>query len=382
MYLSSAIFTCFLASTQAAAEEANPPVIQDYKGAKEFFKKVEQWQGLKKLPAAPEELSFRFIPKAISGQRTRSVPVKGSDQEHYLYIREVGYDPGDKSLGIGLVIYDVNQGGRILAVNAYIPASPEQAEAVQRSWEDYSLIAELAATLSSVPEPKTPSDTRLEFYGKWRAPRLRLLSSEREILSAQAAVRDGAFLSPHHKPAKMRQKLSMKSVFEIEAEDMNGLIYFSDWERHEKGWYGRELRYAAGTGIAVIHEKNMGAIAVHRFDRPLPAGIYRVQLDPHKGSARWADTIVEVELADARRAVTWFNSSREKDSFSCAPLTTSKPAPVLRIRAIQCGSGGINSVPEMKEPTIMLDTLRIMRLEWSDDDGEQQLEKDLEDASE
>ena len=86
-------------------------------------------------------------------------------------------------------------------------------------------------------------------------------------------------------------------------------------------------------------------------------------------------------MADAKKATTWFNSSRETDSYSGSPLKITKPAQELRIRAIQCASGGINSVPEMKEPTIMLDSLRIVRLVWSEDGGEEQLEKDLEDAS-
>ena len=384
MHLSPVIFAfCFASlAARSVAEEANPPAVHPYKASKDLFTKVGRWQGLRKLPVGPQELTFRFIPKAIARQRARSIPKKGSDFEQYLYIRELGYDPGEKSLGIGLVIFDLNRGIQTLALNAHIPATPEQAAAVQRSWEEFSLIAEFTGTLLSVPEPKTHTDGSLEFYGRWRAPRLRLLSDDEEVLSGGATLRDGAFLSPHYRPAKMRDKLLRRNVLEIEAEEMNGLIYFSDWERAEKGWYGRELKEAGGTGIAVIHEKNMNAIAIHRFDEPLPAGSYRILLDPHKGSTRWADTIVEVELANARRAITWFNSSRERDSYSGAPLTTLKPAQALRIRAIQCGSGGINSVPEMKEPTIMLDSLRIIRLEWAEDDGEQLLEKDLEDASE
>ena len=248
------------------AERAESPVVHPYEASKDLFTKVGQWQGLKQLPGGPKALSFRFVPRDIARQRARSIPRKGSDFEQYLYIRELGYDPGEKSLGIGLVIFDLNRGSQTLALNAHIPATPEQDAALQRSWEEFSLIAEFTGTLSSVPEPKAHADGCLEFYGHWRAPSLRLLSDDQEIHSGAAALRDGAFLSPHYRPAKMRDKLRQKSVLEIQAEDLSGLIYFSDWERHEIGWYGRELKETGGTGIAAIHEKNMNAVAVHRFD--------------------------------------------------------------------------------------------------------------------
>ena len=315
---------------------------------------------------------MQFIPKNLGLQRAFSLPGAAANKitHTYLYVDNVGYDPETKSLGIVLVVFreDVGDSALVLGFTVYLQAGAEVASDVARALEDTSLVVELDGTLASGQcrrEVETGGGTKC--YPAWQSAEVKFKSMNTAIISGRATLRDALSLESNCLPVKKMKKLVTATVLAIEAEEMSSLIWFSDFERDATGWYALELYTSASADhVAVVHGKNMGAVATHTFAKPLPPGTYRVHLDPHKGSSRWDDNILEVTLGDASGRVTWMYSTRGDDLFTCHPLVTKVPAGKLEIKAVKCGGGGVNTVPEMPEPTIMLDTIRIDRIEWQD----------------
>ncbi|HNQ35214.1 MAG TPA: hypothetical protein PKN80_04035 [bacterium] len=194
------------------------------------------------------------------------------------------------------------------------------------------------------------------------SPRVKLLAGERPLLAERAA----RLLRPEELPAagsglSSGAPIKETAVLEMEAEAVEGLKFYADWEPDLDGWYAREItRGVSGKGLAVVSARNTGASFTLRLPQPLPAGLYRVQVQPHYNSARFRDNILEVRLGRETARLGWFYVS---DWPSTPVIEAAGPVSEVVIKAVQVGGGGLNAAPEWPELVILLDKIRITRVE-------------------
>ena len=309
---------------------------------------------------ANARVEFSLSPLSLQKQvfhKVRRQPI----WHHFLYMERAAFAERTGELCIDATLYRLVSQDKSWSVSAPF-AFKTDAAAARRICAAADLLAldiRAAGTVKSFrAEGPEPDSRRVEFAdltvdvlvdGKsvYKGPARSI--PIRDVPGPDAPIRAGA------------TRIAERTVLEMEAEDASGLIYYADWERDETGWYGREItRDVSGTGMAVVHARNIGAVLTHRLVRPLPPGRYRVDVAPCYAGARLREFIVDADLAGARGRVAWFLAERGGEWMKGRSFVTGAPATELRIIAVQSGGGGINAAPEMRDMVIMLDRIRIV----------------------
>jgi len=85
-------------------------------------------------------------------------------------------------------------------------------------------------------------------------------------------------------------------------------------------------------------------------------------VEAHYTGGRLRTHAIEVGLGDAATRVAWFYG-KQKTWMKSPAFRLARAADTLTVKAIQAGGGGVNAAPEMQEMVIMLDRIRVVRIE-------------------
>ncbi len=369
------VFFCLaLGLTARAAPGELPALYTNYPEVAELYAAMQDTVTNATAPAPTGQLTLRFVPAALAEQRAHVRREENKVSKRFLSLQHLGYDAAAARLACVLSILEIGrpedkkQSWFGLTVMGGVTAA--QAEEIACAEQEQSLKLVFKAQLVSLKTEAQQEGKIRRQYLKWRDARIAFRRGDRELAAADAVVSNLAALPAGFEPLEPKKEMTRATVLDLEAEDLNGLIYFSDWEREQKGWYGKELNFAGGGGIAAVHLKNVGAVARHRFPAPLPPGTYLVYLDPFANTAFWGETAVEVRLGNAGGIIAWVRAEKLADQYSCEPLCVTQPVQELQLKALQCQGGGANAAPVMEEPVILLDKLRVERIEWREAEGQ------------
>lgn len=304
-----------------------------------------------------QEMAFTFKDKRIQQQRFRKTPRRDVWQ-NFLFFSPAVYCPASGEVFFNAVIYENTDSRAALLIKSpfAINADEKLGREVIRLSDRYALDVVLTGTVQGAN--KNPDKS----YSLVLSNPTACLISEGKVLLTQPVRLVRTEELPHPGAGLATgQKHTETSVLEIEAEEAGSLQWYADWERDLPGWYGKEItRGASGKGIAVVHAKNTGA----GFDYPLPQtlapGSYQVLILPYYIRARWRDNIIELTLGGKSTQSFWYWGG---EWMSSPVLQITQPASVLTIMAIQVGGGGVNASPEMRELVIMLDKIKIVKIE-------------------
>jgi len=359
---SLSLFTFCLVSFSAPAEELT--TVGNLEQVIAFAESIQDEEGRRTVGGEAVKLRLRDqrIQKQVFGKLLRA-----SWWFRFLYFKKAAYSPTTRELGFDGIILGATETDLPHIVAPFAVRVDETlAKVAVRAADELSLDVELNGKIRQiVVGPGDRPWHRLEFS----TLSVRLVAEGKVLFDGAGRTADvrtigGPDASARTGMTPVRETL----VLDLEAENASGLRFFADWELDERGWYAREIVYGRyGKGIAVVHAKNRSAVMVHRLRTVLPPGKYRVALMPFKNSTRIRNNVVEVQLGNRRESVAWFYAASIVEvgdgTWGTTPsFTTTRPADDLRIKIIQSGGGGINTVPEMPEEVVMLDRIRIYQV--------------------
>jgi len=306
-------------------------------------------------------ITFRARP--IQSQLFRKI--KGRDRwRNILYFSHTTYTGG--RLFIDAVIYEYVGGRRpyqkFPQIRCSIPLSLAVSRAVAQKAVKQAALSALEVELTG----KVGAVTKLgadDYAMELADAQVTLRALDDTFFNGKARTIEPAKLPPSKASELRAPEFKQETVLEMEAENSPELQLYADWERDLTGWYARKLtRGCSGRAMALVHSPNSGATFTVRLENPLPPGLYRVEVEAVYTSARLRANIIEARLGDGSVRIAWFYGKRNAWMISPA-VNIREPARALVVKAVQAGGGGLNEAPTMEEMVIMLDRLRIVRVE-------------------